>query len=119
TPALAANSSGPNDTLYLLPLHMGQDQSDGGGGDALDPGGLAKGRRADALQLLPDLIGKADHRGIIQIGRQGAAFVPAEGNDVGILPVEIAGILGVYLQMLDDLGFQGPQFRPDTAEFGE
>ena len=41
-----------------------------------------------------------------------AIFVPAEGNDIGVLPVEIAGILGVDFQLLDDIRGNGAQLRP-------
>ena len=40
-------------------------------------------------------------------------------TEYGVLAVEISGILGVDLQLLDDTGFQGPQFRPNAAEFRE
>ena len=40
---------------------------------------------------------------IIQIGGQGAALVPPERQDVGVLAIQIAGILGIDLQLLDNV----------------
>ena len=66
---------------------MGQNEGQSGGRHPFDTGGLAQGSGTDALQLLADFVGQADHRPIVQPGRQGAALIPAEGDDIGILPV--------------------------------
>ncbi len=71
------------------------------------------------FQLLADFVGKPDHRAIIQVGGQGPAFIPAERQDVGLLAVQIAGILGVDLQLFDDIRGETRQFRPDPGECGE
>ena len=98
---------------------MGQNEGQGGRGHAFDTGGLTEGGGANALQLLADFVGQPDHRPIIQPSGQGAALIPAEGDDVGILAIQVAGILGVDLKLLDHIGGHGDQFRPDPGQVRE
>ena len=45
---------------------------------------------------------------VVQVGRQAQVLVPPEGHDVGLLPVEIAGIGRLDLHLLGDCRRPGP-----------
>ena len=98
---------------------MGQNQGKRCGCDAFDTGSLAQGRGPDGFQLLPHFIGQAHHSAIIQAGGQGTALILPEGDDVGILAIQITGILGVYFDLFDNLGAHPGQVGPDAGEGGE
>ena len=62
---------------------------------------------------------KSTHAAIIEIGRQMQLLVPAKGQDIGLLALEIAGIAPVDLQLLGDLRRECSQLGPDAASSGK
>ena len=81
---------------------MDQQQRYGGGRDALNPGSLAYRLRLVLGELLPDLVGKAGNRAVIEIRGQGGAFVCARAGNFIRLAVDVALVLGRDFQLLDD-----------------
>ena len=75
--------------------------------DPVDPRRLPQRGGPDGVELLRRLGGKPGDGAIVEIGGKRQRLVPPEGHDVGLLPVEIAGILGVDLELLDNIGFEG------------
>ena len=84
--------------------------------DARDPGRLAQGRRPVGCELLPDFVGQAADRAIVEIGRQLQGLVPAVGGDVLPLAGKVAVVAGVDGQLLGDIRPRWREFRPKADE---
>src|SRR5437868_8322330 len=56
------------------------------------------------------------NRRIIQALGDDERFVAAEGRDVALLPVQIAGVMGVDLQLLRDFGCYIIELWPNRCE---
>src|ERR1700761_9454569 len=67
------------------------------GGHSRYPARGAQGRGARGLQLLPHLVGQGCDPVVVEAGREGQILVAAEGADIGVLALEVAGIAAVDL----------------------
>src|SRR5215470_6647805 len=82
---------------------------------AVDAAGLADRARPDRGELLARLVGQPPDARVVDVIRQLKTLVTPEGGDVGGLPAEIDIVLGVDLQLLEDLRRKVIQPRPDPA----
>src|SRR6185437_4996167 len=121
--ATSANSAGPkisgNRPLLAARPNMSQHPGQSRGRDAIDTGRLPQGRRADTAQLLNGFGRKAMNLGVVEVVRKIQGFVPAESQDVGVLPVHVTRIARVDFELFDDLRRDRIQFRPDARHFGK
>ena len=62
------------------------------------------------------LAGKPADPGIIQVVRQGQPFVAAKRLDIGVLPVQIAGIEPVDFDLFGNRRRNRPQLGPDRCQ---
>ena len=85
---------------------MGEHQRERRRRDPVDPRRLAEGSGPDARELQAAFGRKPANRSVVESIGQGQAFIPAECEDVGLLTLEIAGIAGVDLELLDDIRLQ-------------
>ena len=97
---------------------MGQDEGEGSRGNAIDREPPGQGCRADPAQLRDGFSGKALDGGIVEARGKGQAFVAPEREDVGILAIQIAGILAVDFQLLDDIAAKLPISGQISARAG-
>ena len=64
-------------------------------------------------------MGEAADRLEAEVPRQPERLVAAEGGDVSLLPLDVAPVVGVILQRLDDRGIQRCQRGPERREVVE
>ena len=83
---------------------MDQEQRYRGRRHARNAPGLRERRRARGLQLVAHLVRQSVDRGVVEIARQGGILVAAHAVDLLLLPVDIAGILGLDLHLLGNVG---------------
>ena len=88
-------------------------------GHARDAGRLAQGRGPDGGQLRAAFGRKPADRGVVERGRQVQGLVAAEGQDIGLLAIEIAGIAAVDLDLLGDVRRRSRELRPEAGQVGE
>ena len=69
--------------------------------------------------LLAALGRKPTHGAVVEIGRQQQGLVPPEGQDIGLLPVQIAGIMPVGLQLQGHVGPNSASSGQMPGELGE
>src|SRR5262245_64019689 len=71
------------------------------------------------LEFLSDLIRETRQRRIIEVIRQLETFIAPIGRDVSRLTRKIDVILGIDLDLLDNLGCELAEPRPDLREIGD
>ena len=98
---------------------MGQHKRERRRRDAVDTAGLAERRRANGVEFLRSFRRHAAHGGIIHVGRQPERFVAPEGGNIRPLAAKITGILGIVLQLLDDIRWDVDQIRPQGQQVAE
>src|SRR5262249_44866150 len=98
------------------PLEVCHEEGERRGGDAVEPGGLADGARAQRDELLADLIREAAKLGVVETLRQLQAFVAPVSSDIRRLPGKVHVVFGFDLQLLGDFGGKLAKARPDRRE---
>ena len=81
--------------------------------------GLGQGGGPQGFELLAHLGGKAGDRRVGEVGRDAHALLLAEGDDVGLLAVDVGGIAGVDLELGRNGGLDRADLRPDRAQPGQ
>src|SRR5882757_8744076 len=84
--------------------------------DARNPGRLAQGGWFMGLQLLPDFIGKAADRAVVEIRWQQESLIAAVRGDILPLAGQITVVAAIDGQLLDDIRPDGAEFWPKTDE---
>ena len=80
---------------------MNQQQRNGGRRDAADAPGLAQRVGTVRLQLLAHLDRECGNLQVVQIGRQAQALVVGGALDFVLLALDVAGVFGGDLDLLD------------------
>src|SRR5262245_23715315 len=112
--ALAADIA--TDVSSTVSADVGDQERERGRGHPVDPAGLADCARPDRGELLTRLIRESLYAPVVDVIRQLKTLVTAERGDVSGLSAEIDVVLGVNLELLEDLWRELIQAGPDAAQ---
>src|SRR5262245_24699263 len=95
---------------------MAEDQRECCRSDSIDTGRLANRSGANSFEFLSSFRGQAADRAIVELWWDYQALVAPKRLDVRELAVEIARILRVDFQLLDDARAEASKLRPYLSE---
>src|SRR5262249_30449820 len=114
--ASAASRSARNGFAAAFAADMSNQKRERRRRHAVDAAGMADRARPDGGEFLARLVRETFDVRVIDIVGQRETLVAAEGRDVGSLAAEIDIVLGVDLELLEDLRRERIEAWPDRAQ---